>query len=442
MASFSSTLRAILEMDIRPFKAGLKQANSILAVFKKEISAAGGGGFFGKAFGVGAVVQAFRTTIQAAQDARAEAEKFKQPIDAATASVARYGDALDGLKKNISDAGVVTLSFFTRAGEMAGQQMSRTIGLLQGRSLDETDRNIAISEEAGANADKLSDPKALEEARKRGEERSKEQAREREKAAKEAEERRKKAQKEYADAERKVILAQLDGFGKVAYLQDEILQAVMEEANAVDETAKIEARQRRLEIAEEIRQVEVDITKENQKQLETLRNRAKEAKKAYEEAVDAKNKILAAEIGDVIKAENERLPTLDELQAGGRGTAEDRRQAREIAKKEAEAKRLQGRTDIKFNDRDARGNARSETGEERARRLEAEAKAKRDDLADRGRVKDSERGTPNRDEFAREIADNGVRKSAADYQAAKAALSASEAFLKSIDGKLTAQPVD
>ncbi len=172
----STRISAALGLDVSGFRSGLEKASGLAERFKRLLRIGDVGGGFRQLIGAGALIQGFRSTINAAQEARDRARELGRTVDAGTASVARYGDAWDGLRQNISGAAIAGLGFFTRIGEVAGNFLNDNVAArfrfgpgAEGRA--EGARVRGIAEEAGANADRLASPAALEAARRRGEER-------------------------------------------------------------------------------------------------------------------------------------------------------------------------------------------------------------------------------------------------------------------------------
>lgn len=155
----SATIKAVLGLDTKPFEAGFARAKAKAKDASETMGKTFGKGFSGqgldKFLGIGAVVAGFTAVIGRAKEARDEAARLGTPIDSATASVARLGDAFGDVKNGILDIGVKTLGVFTGIGENIGKQIVRLQGLANGKSIEESDKGLADSEAAGANADRL-----------------------------------------------------------------------------------------------------------------------------------------------------------------------------------------------------------------------------------------------------------------------------------------------
>jgi hypothetical protein len=118
----------ILRATTEGFTAGMAKANNAIEDTKKSLKGFGGASLV-STIGVAGVIAGFKAVLSTAQEVRDELEKMGKPVSAATASVARYGDAWDQIKKTLSEAAVFSLSIFTRTGEAIGSFINRMRGI-------------------------------------------------------------------------------------------------------------------------------------------------------------------------------------------------------------------------------------------------------------------------------------------------------------------------
>jgi len=118
----------ILRATTEGFTAGMAKANNAIEDTKKSLKGFGGASLV-NTIGVAGVIAGFKAVLSTAQEVRDELEKMGKPVSAATASVARYGDAWDQIKKTLSEAAVFSLSIFTRTGEAIGSFINRMRGI-------------------------------------------------------------------------------------------------------------------------------------------------------------------------------------------------------------------------------------------------------------------------------------------------------------------------
>jgi len=136
----------ILRATTEGFTAGMAKANNAIEDTKKSLKGFGGASLV-NTIGVAGVIAGFKAVLNNAQEVRDELEKMGKPVDAATASVARYGDAWDEVKKTLSEATVFSLSIFTRTGEAIGSFINRMRGI--------TAEQEAQREQSAKDADRL-----------------------------------------------------------------------------------------------------------------------------------------------------------------------------------------------------------------------------------------------------------------------------------------------
>jgi hypothetical protein len=191
-----SRIQAYLGLDISGFQSGLDKAQRGADRFKQLLKAGDIKGGLKEALSAGAIIQGFRAVMQAAQDARDAAHKIGKEVDAGTASVARYADLWDKIKRSIGEASISGLSFFTRAGEAAGDFLNdRVLSKLRGMTPEQAKRTREVSEKAEANADRLEAGKP--DAKKRGDERKKKIDEDRKKAREDLEKTRKEGSEQF-----------------------------------------------------------------------------------------------------------------------------------------------------------------------------------------------------------------------------------------------------
>lgn len=106
----------------------------------------------GGLLGIGAVTNAFLSTVNAAQQLRDEAEKVGRAVDSSVQSVANLGDSLDLLKNGARDFSINTLGVFTKLGEALGNFALR---LGEGLTQAQIDNNAKISSDAEKNIAKM-----------------------------------------------------------------------------------------------------------------------------------------------------------------------------------------------------------------------------------------------------------------------------------------------
>jgi hypothetical protein len=286
---------AKLGLDSSRFQAGLTQANVSFQRFTQVVKSGKIGGSLGALLGAGGIIQGFRATINAAQEARDKAAELGRTVDEGTSAVARYGDAWDRIKRTITETAISGLGLVVRSGEAVGEFVNDQLASrLRGMTPDQAKRTREISETAAANADRLSSPAAMAAARARGEARKaadEQQMREVSRLMNDATERRQEAAlREKPLAEQVVVLEE-----KRNTLLKEFNNGratVLVRAKAFAEAAKIEEKiaERRRDIekqtaAEQERQAKARATAlEEERRQRTLAEREQAARFANEEA--------------------------------------------------------------------------------------------------------------------------------------------------------------
>ena len=118
----------ILKATTEAFTAGMAKANNAIEDTKKSLKGFGGASLV-NTIGVAGVIAGFKAVLNNAQEVRDELEKMGKPVDAATASVARYADSWDEVKKALASTAVSGLGFFTQVGEGIGSLINRMRGV-------------------------------------------------------------------------------------------------------------------------------------------------------------------------------------------------------------------------------------------------------------------------------------------------------------------------
>ena len=377
MGSFSSTIRAVLEMDTAPFKAGAATAIDVMKKTKRSLGDIGAGSL-GQYLGVGALSAGFNAALNEAQRLRDEARELGTDLDPAVARTAELADNLHSASRDLAEGGAVLVGGLQRGIDYAVAFLASAVD--PSKSVSENIKSIDAQRAAAEKA-----------ARERLEQQKQERTatttknKEAEEAAKAGEDLRK--------AERSIILAQLDDLGKIAYMQDEINQLVLEEVSLGNSQAeRTTAYIRRLELAEEIRLIESKITEESKRQTDEDKKQAAAEKKSADEAerkakadrdaaeqsVRRANANVAAAKSDLATANRDRVAfSFDDAADGKRGTPEDRRRARRVRELEERARRAYDRGDRTTDTRDQHGRRIVETGYEMSKRLLGEADAVR-----------------------------------------------------------------
>src|ERR1019366_4849082 len=146
-----------LKMNTAAFTKGLATANNSIKDLKKELRESGGRRFV-EVLGIAGIVKGFSAIINHAQETRKALEEMGKPISDNIASVARFGDAIDGLKGTAMEAGVAILGFFTGVGEKLGNTINELRNEFAGANLDISD--AAEKSDRAANAQEGSRNKA------------------------------------------------------------------------------------------------------------------------------------------------------------------------------------------------------------------------------------------------------------------------------------------
>lgn len=114
----------ILRANSAGFTQGLAKANNSLKGFKHSLREGDVGMGLKRLLGAGAIIEGFRLVINHAQETRKAFEEMGKSIPDNIASLARFGDAVDGIKKTAMDAGVSVVGFLTQVGEGIGSKIN------------------------------------------------------------------------------------------------------------------------------------------------------------------------------------------------------------------------------------------------------------------------------------------------------------------------------
>lgn len=295
MAEFGVGFRFFAKTD--ELAAGLRQAGEEGKQLKKTLGDTFGESSVWKnltAVGIGTtLIRGFMLATENAQKLREESERLGRPLDYATASVAKLGDAFDQAKQFGADAATFIVSGYTMIGDEIGKVINRVRGI--------TEAQEVFAERAA---------KAAEEAEKRlakaREENNPDKIRE--------------AERRLADARIEAAMKNADEVGKVFLLMQRELAIKEEIARVGEKTVK------GIELQGQLEKTRAEIIAENRKDQEKL---AKE----NEAALDAEFKAI-----DETLAAREKLRKLkfDALSAGEQEVII----AREISELEKEFRKL------------------------------------------------------------------------------------------------------
>lgn len=340
-----SEIIAKLGLDDSKFQLGLTRANSSFGRFREVLKTGKIGGPLSTLLGAGGIIQGFRATINAAQEARDRAEELNRKVDDGTAAVARYGDAWDRIKRTVAETAISGLGFFVRSGESIGEVVNDQVASrFRGMTPEQAKRTREISETASANADRLSSPQAMAAARARGQARvaaDEQKMREVARLMNDGAERREEsALREKPLAEQITILEQR----RNALLREynDGRRTVLERAKAFAEAAKTEEK-----IAERRRDLEKETAAEQERQARARQTQLEQEQRALEKRIAAEQRVrdaregVDAARGDLSQAKRDALAFgVGDAAAGLRGNASDRLKARAIQRDESRARRL------------------------------------------------------------------------------------------------------
>lgn len=297
---------AKLGLDSSRFDRGLTQANVSFGRFREALKIGRIGGAFSTVLGAGGIIQGFRATINAAQEARDRAAELGRTVDEGTASVARYGDAWDRIKRTVAETAISGLGLVVRSGEAIGELLNDQVASrFRGMTPEQAKRTREVSEGAAANADRLSSPQAMAAARARGEARvaadaqnmrevsrlmndgaeRREESALREKPLAEQitvlEQKRNALLREYNDG-RRTVLARAKAFAEAAKTEEKIAERRRDLEKQTTDEQERQARQRQTQLEQERRALENMRAAEEQMQL--ARARAEQNRVAQQQA--------------------------------------------------------------------------------------------------------------------------------------------------------------
>jgi hypothetical protein len=254
VAEFGVGFRFFAKTD--ELAAGLRQAGEEGKQLKKTLGDTFGESSVWKnltAVGIGTtLIRGFVLATENAQKLREEAERLGKPVDYATASVAKLGDAFDQAKQFGANAATFILSGYTMIGDEIGKVINRVRGVTEAQEMF-AERAAKAAEEA---------EKRLAKAR---EENNPDKIRE--------------AEKRLADARIEAAMKNADEVGKVYLLMQREL-AIKEEIARVGERSV-----KGIELQGQLEKTRAEIIAENRKDQEKLA-------KAEEQALDAEFKAI------------------------------------------------------------------------------------------------------------------------------------------------------
>lgn len=260
MAEFGVGFRFFAKTD--ELAAGLRQAGEEGKQLKKTLGDTFGESSVWKnltAVGIGTtLIRGFMLATENAQKLREESERLGRPLDYATASVARLGDAFDQLKQFGADSATFILSGYTLIGDEIGKVINRVRGITEAQEVF-AERAAKAAEEAEkrlAKAREANDPEKIREAERR-----------------------------LADARIEAAMKNADEVGKVFLLMQRELAIKEEIARVGERTVK------GIELQGQLEKTRAEIIAENRKDQEKL---AKEGEAAVEAEFKAIDETLAA----------------------------------------------------------------------------------------------------------------------------------------------------
>lgn len=365
--AFGNTVQARVDLDITPFRRGLLSAQSELGKFSNKLSA-------GKVLtsilsGVG-IGSGFAIAEKAAGMIASYWEKAAKAAESVAAFSERSADAVTGRlrdrntpEQNLAFDRKEEARLFAEAGTnkdpVAAAEALAKANELQ-RKNDAVERKLAAEAQAKlANAEQTQEAKLST------------------------------AKAARAALERKIAFDQIDAAGKIAWIEDEILENAMAIANAQDPAARLEAENRRIELFEEIRKIK----EEDEQATEAAAKKALDAELALRAEKEATIAIVRKKEAEANQARSQasaayatanrdRVAFTVDAAAAGRGTSTEQRRAQRILQLEAQARQAYD-SNYTTETRDQSGNRITETGEQRSARLLAQADKLRGDFGSR-----------------------------------------------------------
>ncbi len=131
-----------LRASVEAFRRGMARASNSVHDLKKQIREGDLGNGIKQMLGAGAIIAAFRSVVNHAQETRKAFEEMGKPIPENIRSIAQFGDAIDGLKKGAMELGVYVVGGLTQAGESAGNMIvgiTNKFRAMKGKAALETD---------------------------------------------------------------------------------------------------------------------------------------------------------------------------------------------------------------------------------------------------------------------------------------------------------------
>ena len=260
MAEFGVGFRFFAKTD--ELAAGLRQAGEEGKQLKKTLGDTFGESSVWKnltAVGIGTtLIRGFMLATENAQKLREESERLGRPLDYATASVAKLGDAFDQAKQFGADAATFIVSGYTMIGDEIGKVINRVRGVTEAQEVY-AERAAKAAEEA---------EKRLAKAR---EENNPDKIRE--------------AERRLADARIEAAMKNADEVGKVFLLMQRELAIKEEIARVGEKTVK------GIELQGQLEKTRAEIIAENRKDQE---KQAKENEAALDAEFKAIDETLAA----------------------------------------------------------------------------------------------------------------------------------------------------
>ena len=260
MAEFGVGFRFFAKTD--ELAAGLRQAGEEGKQLKKTLGDTFGESSVWKnltAVGIGTtLIRGFMLATENAQKLREESERLGRPLDYATASVAKLGDAFDQAKQFGADAATFIVSGYTMIGDEIGKVINRVRGITEAQEVfaERAAKGAEEAEKRLAKAREANDPDKIREAEKR-----------------------------LADARIEAAMKNADEVGKVFLLMQRELAIKEEIARVGEKTVK------GIELQGQLEKTRAEIIAENRKDQEKL---AKENEAALDAEFKAIDETLAA----------------------------------------------------------------------------------------------------------------------------------------------------
>lgn len=317
---FTTTIQATLGLGVGKFMSGLRQAGDGVNTFGKQARQK-----FLNWFSAGSVLAGFAAAINKAQELREEAYKTGQALDPAVQRTAELADTLERAKGYALEMVAGILSFTQAVVDGAVARLGAAMGMgtyqenmdaiTQGRKDDETkgrqkattdDREKKLKEEQEAT-------KALGAAELQVHEARLEQAR----VQASIEQQVVEAKKDVADAELDVT----------AFKEGTIDRAKAELALIERQNELLDLQKKREDELSEAKAKQA----ETEKQAAAARQAAQDRlNKAIAEEMDARQRVEKARTAYQVALSDQSAASLDEVNAGTRGSREDQRRAAEV----------------------------------------------------------------------------------------------------------------